>query len=73
MSEATPVLRTPPASEDTHVVKLTMETPFGLVQITSAPMRVSEAAATTTDFQMNYVEPGKPYAAKILEAVIQRK
>jgi hypothetical protein len=71
-TSANPIVQMP-ASEDTHVVKLTMETPFGLMHVTSAPMRVSEAAATTADYMMQYVEPKLPYASRILDAVIQRK
>jgi hypothetical protein len=62
-----------PASENTHVVVLTMETPFGLMHVTSPPMRVSEASMTAADYATHYVDGKQPYQSKILNATIQRK
>lgn len=62
-----------PASENTHVVMLTMETPFGLMQVTSPSMRMSEAMMTAADFRQGYVESREPWLSQILKATIQRK
>jgi hypothetical protein len=69
---STPIVQSP-VGENTHVIVLTMETPFGLMQVTSAPMRVSEASMTASDYMARYVETKQPWSSRILEAVIQRK
>jgi hypothetical protein len=67
-----PVVQSP-VSENTHVVVLTMGTPFGLMQVTSAPMRVSEASMTASDYMARYVETKEPWQSPILDVSIQRK
>jgi hypothetical protein len=59
--------------ENTHVIMLTMETPFGLMRAMSAPMRASEASMTADDFQREYVETRQPWPSRILDVTVQRK
>jgi hypothetical protein len=50
-----------------------METPFGLMQVTSAPMRVSEASMTASDYMAGIRRDEAALAQPNTGRTIQRK